>query len=51
MEEHHEKFVEVRVITTSGIYPEVGFERVNDHEHVETCLLYTSYARRLSGIG
>jgi len=38
MEEHHEKFVEVRVITTSGIYPEVGFERVNDHEHVETVL-------------
>jgi hypothetical protein len=38
MEEHHEKFVEVRVVTTSGVYPEVGFERVPDHEHVITVL-------------
>jgi hypothetical protein len=38
MEEHHEKHVEVRVITTSGVYPEAGFERVSDHELVETVL-------------
>ena len=38
MEEHHEKFVEVRVVTTSGVYPEAGFERVPDHEHIEKLL-------------
>lgn len=38
MEEHHEKFVEVRVITTSGVYAEAGFERVPDHEHIEKVL-------------
>ncbi len=38
MEEHHEKSLEVRVITTSGIYPEAGFERVAEHQLVEIML-------------
>ncbi len=38
MEEHHEKFVEVRVVTTSGIYPEAGFDRVPEHQVVDVVL-------------
>jgi len=35
---HHEKSLEARVVTTSGVYPETGFERVAEQEHVETLL-------------
>jgi len=38
MEENHEKFVEARVVTTSGIYPEAGFDRVPEHEVVNVVL-------------
>jgi hypothetical protein len=38
MEEHQEKFVEVRVVTTAGVYPEVGFDRAPEHEHVRIVL-------------
>lgn len=40
MEEHHhhDKHLEVRVVTTSGIYPEAGFEGVPEHERVDTLL-------------
>lgn len=39
MEEHYEKkHLEVRVVTTAGIYPETGFERVSEHERVEVVL-------------
>ena len=38
MNEHHEKTLEVRVITTAGIFPESGFERVPEHELVKTVL-------------
>jgi len=38
MDEHHEKFVEVRVITTSGVYPEAGFDRVPEHQPVDDVL-------------
>lgn len=38
MDEHHEKFIEVRVVTTAGVYPESGFERVSEKEHVKTLL-------------
>jgi hypothetical protein len=38
MEEHHEKHVEVRVVTTSGIYPETGFDRVPEHQVVDVVL-------------
>jgi hypothetical protein len=33
-----EKHVEVRVITTSGVYPEMGFDRVPEKEHVHKVL-------------
>lgn len=35
---HDEKHVEVRVITTSGVYPESGFDRVPDHQAVDVIL-------------
>lgn len=38
MEEQHEKFVEVRVVTTSGVYPEAGFDRAPEHQLVEVVL-------------
>ena len=38
MEEHSEKFVEVRVITTSGVFPEAGFDRVPEHQPVDDVL-------------
>ena len=38
MEEHQEKFVQVRVVTTSGIYPEAGFDRVPEHQVVDVVL-------------
>lgn len=38
MEEHQHKHVEVRVITTSGVYPQTGFDRVPETERVATIL-------------
>jgi hypothetical protein len=38
MEAYDPKFIEARVITTSGGYPETGFERVPVHERVATVL-------------
>jgi len=38
MTEHNDKTLDVRVITTSGVYPESGFEKVPDHELVKTVL-------------
>lgn len=38
MEAHDPKFIEARVITTSGVYPEAGFDRVPVHERVATFL-------------
>jgi len=38
MTEHNDKTLDVRIITTSGVYPESGFEKVPDHELVKTVL-------------
>ena len=38
MEQHPPKHLEVRVVTTSGIYPDTGFEQVPEHERVEAVL-------------
>jgi hypothetical protein len=38
MAEHNEKSLDVRVITTSGVYPESGFEKVEEKELVKTVL-------------
>jgi hypothetical protein len=38
MEEHNDKFVEVRVVTTAGVYPETGFERAAENQLVESIL-------------
>jgi hypothetical protein len=38
MSEHNDKTLDVRVITTSGVYPESGFEKVPEHELVKTVL-------------
>lgn len=38
MDERQEKFVEVRVVTTSGIFPESGFDRVPEHQIVDVIL-------------
>ena len=38
MTEHNDRTLEVRVITTSGVYPESGFEKVPEHELVKTVL-------------
>ncbi|MDA8120899.1 MAG: hypothetical protein M0Z85_12875 [Gammaproteobacteria bacterium] len=41
MAEQSEKFVEVRVVTTSGVYPESGFDRVQEKELVSRLLKKT----------
>jgi len=38
MEEHHGKFIEVRVVTTAGVYPDAGFERVPENQPVKIIL-------------
>ena len=38
MSEHNDRTLDVRVITTSGVYPESGFESVPEHELVKTIL-------------
>ena len=38
MDEHNGKFVEVRVVTTSGIYPASGFEKVPENQVVDVVL-------------
>jgi len=38
MTEHNDKTLDVRVITTSGVYPESGFEKVPEHELVKAVL-------------
>ena len=38
MEEHNGNFVEVRVVTTAGVYPEAGFERVPENQPVKIIL-------------
>jgi hypothetical protein len=38
MTEHNDRTLDVRVITTSGVYPESGFEKVPEHELVKTVL-------------
>jgi len=38
MEEHHHKTLEVRVVTTSGIFPHAGFKHVSEHERVHVVL-------------
>jgi len=38
MAEHNERTVDVRVITTSGVYPEAGFETLPEHEVVKTII-------------
>lgn len=38
MDEHQEKFIEVRVVTTAGVYPESGFERAPEKEQVRVVL-------------
>lgn len=39
MAEHVEKFVEVRVVTTSGVYPESSFDQVQEKEPVSKVLM------------
>jgi len=38
MIEHHKKTLEIRVVTTSGVFPESGFEHVPEHELVKAIL-------------
>jgi hypothetical protein len=38
MEEHDHKHVEARVITTSGVFPEAGFDHVPEKETVLSVL-------------
>ncbi len=38
MEDHGDKFLEVRVVTTAGVFPASGFERVPEKELVESIL-------------
>ena len=38
MTEHNDRMLDVRVITTSGVYPESGFDKVPEHELVNAVL-------------
>lgn len=38
MAEHGDHFVEVRVVTTAGVYPQAGFDRVPDNQPVKVIL-------------
>jgi len=38
MDQHLGNFVEVRVVTTAGVYPEAGFERVPENQPVKVVL-------------
>jgi hypothetical protein len=35
MEERHDAFVQVQIVTTSGSYPEKGHDRVPSHQKVK----------------
>lgn len=38
MEQHGDKFVEVRVVTTSGLFPDAGFDRAPEEQPVNVIL-------------
>ena len=38
MSERHENFVEVRVVTTAGVFPDAGFERAPEAQPVKVIL-------------
>ncbi len=47
---HGENHVNVAVITTSGRWPEQGFEKVASHEPVQTGLTRAEHAPKLVGV-
>lgn len=38
MNEHSNNFVEVRIITTAGIYPDAGFEHVPENQPIKVII-------------
>jgi len=48
MNNPHETFVEVRVVTTAGVYPESGFVREPAHQPVKVVLEKAQHALHIS---
>ena len=48
MQSDHEHFVEVRVVTTAGVFPTSGFERVRAHQLVDAILEHAKHALHIT---